>query len=189
MTRSALHPLVTILMLVAVCPTHAAAQTLLVRVDNDAKIPAADLAEMEDEVARSFLGVGVQVIWQHGEVALDDSRGMRVHLRLLSRLNAERKIAKERIGNTVLGQTNRPARRVYIFCHRIVEASVKYLHDYTRILGLVVAHELGHVLLPAGSHSDSGIMKGRTNFWGKIAHEFTPEEGEAIRDGLSGRFH
>jgi hypothetical protein len=53
----------------------------------------------------------------------------------------------------------------------------------------VVAHELGHVLLPAGSHSDSGIMNGRTNLWGKIAHEFTPEEGEAIRDGLVRRFH
>ena len=27
-------------------------------------------------------------------------------------------------------------------------------------------------------------MNGRTNLWGKIAHEFTPEESEAIRDGL-----
>jgi len=52
-----------------------------------------------------------------------------------------------------------------------------------------VAHELGHVLLPTGSHSDSGIMNGRTNLWGKIAHEFTPEEGEAIRNGLVRRVH
>ena len=39
------------------------------------------------------------------------------------------------------------------------------------------------------SHSDSGVMKGRANFWGKIAHEFTPLEGEAIRDGLVRRLH
>ena len=184
MNRLALPPLVTVLMLVAVCPAHAAAQALLIQVDNDARIPAADLAEMEDEVARSFLRIGVPVIWEHGTVALDDSRGLRVHLRLLSRINAERKIAKERIGHAVLGQTNRPVRLVYIFRHRIVEASFKYSHEYTRILGLVVAHELGHVLLPAGSHSDSGVMNGRTNLWGKIAHEFTPEEGEAIRNAL-----
>ena len=93
---------------------------------------------------------------------------------------------KERIGNAVLGQTNRPARLAYIFCHRMVEASMKFSHDYTRILGFVVAHELGHVLLPPGSHSDPGVMKGRANFWGKIAHEFTPEEGEAIRAMLRG---
>lgn len=187
MNRSALRSLVTVLMLGAVCPTLAAAQTLLVQVDNDARIPTADLARMEAVVARRFLAIGVHVIWEHAEVALDDPRGLRVHLRLLSRTSADRKIVKERIGNSVLGQTNRPARLVYIFCHRIVEASVKYLHEYTQILGLVVAHEFGHVLLPAGGHSESGLMNGRTNLWGKIVHQFTPEEGEAIRALLRGR--
>ena len=85
MTRSALPPLVTVLMLVAVCPAHTAAQALLVQVDNDARIPTPDLAQMEDVVAQSFLAIGVRVIWEHGEVALDDPRGVRVHLRLLSR--------------------------------------------------------------------------------------------------------
>jgi hypothetical protein len=189
MNRSALHPLPTVLMLVTVCPTLAAAQTLLVHVDNDARIPAADLAQMEEVVARSFLDIGVQVIWEHGDVALDDPRGLRVRLRLLSRNNANRKIAAERTGSAVLGLTNRPARIVYVLCHRIAEASVKYGHDYTRILGFVVAHELGHVLLPAGSHSHTGVMKGRANLWGKIAHEFTPAEGEAIRHGLAQLSH
>ena len=189
MTRSALPPLALVLMLVAACPTLAAAQTLLVQVDNDARIPAADIAQMEEVVARSFLAIGVHVLWEHGEVALDDPRGVRVHLRLLSRTSGDRKITRERIGRAVLGQTNRPARLVYIFTPRLVEASVKFARDYTLILGLVVAHELGHVLLPAGSHSDSGIMNARTNLWGKIAHEFTPEEGEAIRDGLVRRSH
>jgi hypothetical protein len=78
---------------------------------------------------------------------------------------------------------------MYVFCHRIVEASVKFSHEYTRILGPAVAHEMGHVLLPAGSHSDSGVMNGRPSLWGKIAHEFTPEEGAAIRNGLVRRFH
>jgi hypothetical protein len=180
---------VTILLLVVAGPVHAAAQALLVQVDNDARIPAADLAQMEDVVARSYLAIGVHVIWEYREVALDDPRGVRVHLRLLSRTSGDRKITRERIGRAVLGQTNRPARLVYIFTPRIVEASVKFARDYTHILGLVVAHELGHVLLPAGSHSDSGIMNGRTNLWGKIAHEFTDEEGETIRNGLVRRFH
>lgn len=186
MTRSALHPLVTVLMLVALCPSVAAAQTLLVQVDNDARIPADDLAEMEQVVTRSYLAIGVQVIWEYREVPLDDPRGLRVHLRLLSRTSGDRKITRERIGRSVLGQTNRPARLIYIFTPRIVEASVKYAHNYTHILGLVVAHELGHVLLPAGSHSETGVMKGRANLWAKIAHEFTDQEGATIRARLLG---
>ena len=184
MNRSALTPLVTVLMLAAVCPTVAAAQTVVVEVDNDARVPAPDLAEMQEVIDRSYRAIGVQVIWEHREVPLNDPRGLRVHLRLLSRTKADRKIMVERIGRAVLGQTNRPARLVYIFVSRIVDASVKFAHNYTHILGLVVAHELGHVLLPAGSHSDSGVMEGRANFWGKIAHQFTPEEGAAIRTML-----
>ena len=187
MNRSALHSLATVLVFVAACPTLATAQTLVVQVDNNARIPAADLAQTENVVGHSFHAISVRVIWEHSEVPLDDLRGRRVHLRLLSRTSADRKIAKERLANAVLGQTVRPARLVYIFCHRIVEASVKYSHEYTRILGLVVAHELGHALLPAGSHSESGVMKGRANLWGKLAHEFTAEEGEAIRAELRGR--
>lgn len=90
----------------------------------------------------------------------------------------------ERIGSAVLGQANRPARVVYIFCHRIVEASMKYWQEYTVVLAFVVAHELGHVLLPAHSHSETGIMKGRANLWAKTAHDVTPEEGAAIRSRL-----
>ena len=186
MNRSALHPLLIVLTLTAVCPAPVAAQAIVVEVDNDARIPAADLAEINEVVARSYLAIGVQVIWEHREVALDDPRGLRVYLRLLSRISADRKIMKERIGNAVLGQTTRPARLVYIFVHRIVEASVKFSHEYTQILGSVVAHELGHVLLPPGSHSESGVMKGRANLWGKIAHEFTDQEGATIRARLLG---
>jgi hypothetical protein len=53
MTRSALPPLVTVLMLVAVCPAHATAQTLLVQVDNDAWIPAAALLKLSDQYRRA----------------------------------------------------------------------------------------------------------------------------------------
>jgi hypothetical protein len=185
MNRTAvLHPLLTFLMLALPGPSLAVAQTLVVEVDNDARIPAADLAQMEQVVARSYLAIGVQMIWEHRKVPLDDPRGLRVHLRLLSRAKADRKMTVEGIANAVLGQTNRPARLVYIFCHRIVEASAKYSHDYARTLGLVVSHELGHVLLPASSHSDTGIMKGRANLWAKLAHDFTPEEGAEIRSRL-----
>jgi hypothetical protein len=79
---------------------------------------------------------------------------------------ADRKIANERIAHNVLGQANRPARLVYIFCARIGEASVKYRQEYTRLLGLVIGHEMGHVLLPVSSHLNTGIMRERTSMCG-----------------------
>lgn len=183
-TRTRWLPFVAVLMLVGLRPVLAAGQTVVIQVENDARIPATDLAQVERLVESSYLSIGVRMIWEHGEVPLDDPRGLRVHVRLLSRTRADRKITTERIRGDVLGQTNRPARIVYIFCRRIVEASVKYSKEYTRILGFVVAHELGHVLLPAGSHSDAAMMNGRTNLWAKPSYDFTPEEGAAIRSRL-----
>lgn len=183
-TRTRWLPFVAVLMLVGLRPVLAAGQTVVIQVENDARIPATDLAQVERLVESSYLSIGVRMIWEHGEVPLDDPRGLRVHVRLLSRTRADRKITTERIRGDVLGQTNRPARIVYIFCNRIVEASVKYSKEYTRILGFVVAHELGHVLLPAGSHSDAAMMNGRTNLWAKPSYDFTPEEGAAIRTML-----
>jgi hypothetical protein len=82
-------------------------------------------------------------------------------------------------------RARRPARIVYVFCDRIREASVKYWQEYTEVLGLVVAHELGHVLLPAHRHSNRGVMNGRTNLWGKTAFDFIPEEAALIKSTLA----
>ena len=123
--------------------TSARPLAIVVEVENDARIPPADLAAMKEVVSRSYLAVGVQVIWVHGEVPRDDPRGLRVHLRLLSRTRANRKIAAEPFGSAVLGHANRPARVADIFCHRIVEASMKYRQEYTRVLGLVGGEAAG----------------------------------------------
>lgn len=147
-------------------------------------MPPADLAAMEKLVSRSYRAIGVGVIWVHGEVSPQDPRGLRVQLRLLSRARADRKIAREWIGTYVLGQAVRPARVVYIFCDRIAEVSVKHLQEFTRVLGLVMAHEIGHVLLPASIHSATGIMRDRVDLGSKTVHYFTVEQGAAIRSRL-----
>ncbi|HEY5617846.1 MAG TPA: hypothetical protein VIK60_07860, partial [Vicinamibacterales bacterium] len=116
----------------------------------------------------------------HGEVPLQDPRGLRVHVRLLSRTMAERKISKERIKDNVLGQANRPSRSVYVFFHRIPPVAFEHAQDYVRVLGLVMAHEVGHVLLPGDSHSATGIMSVKADVWSKSVRYFTAEQGAAI---------
>ena len=41
---------------------------------------------------------------------------------------------------------------------RAISHKSPHVTDYTRILGLTIAHELGHIVLPTSGHSDSGIM-------------------------------
>jgi hypothetical protein len=58
--------------------------------------------------------------------------------------------------------------------------------DIADILTYFIAHEIGHMLLPAGSHTPTGIMRARwraTDFklMGKSYMSFTPEQEKLIR--------
>jgi hypothetical protein len=59
------------------------------------------------------------------------------------------------------------------------------------VLALVLAHEIGHVLLPAPAHSEVGIMQSPWNPWtmDQAADHglfFTAQQGELIRQRLTG---
>jgi hypothetical protein len=141
--------------------------TIVAQVDNYARISPRDLAEAEQLATCIYEAIGVRTIWVHGEVQVQDPRGLRVRVFLLSREMEERKITDERIKKDVLGQAHRPSRGAYIFSHRIAAVAVKRSQDGARVLGLVIAHEMGHIMLPAHSHSETGIMSADVDAWSK----------------------
>ena len=47
----------------------------------------------------------------------------------------------------------------YVFYDRVDDAATKRRLDTARVLGAAVAHELGHLLLPYGRHSHTGLME------------------------------
>ncbi len=60
------------------------------------------------------------------------------------------------------------------------------------VLGHVIAHEAGHLMLPPGAHNSTGIMKARTDSrsWNEAFRKsllFLPEEGELIRAAMLGQ--
>ena len=62
----------------------------------------------------------------------------------------------------------------------------------SRLLGLAIAHELGHVLLGSNSHSDLGLMRGRWNredleFMGLALPKFISNQAERIHADVQGR--
>jgi hypothetical protein len=64
--------------------------------------------------------------------------------------------------------------------------------NVSKILGSVMAHEIGHVLLGSPDHSPTGIMNGHwgtTEFW-TLTHrglKFTNEQGALMRESVSRR--
>ena len=93
--------------------------------------------------------------------------------------------------------------RVYVFYNRVeslareqtraqIKGSVCTQAGPAQILGTVIGHEIGHLLLNLKSHSDVGIMRGgwdhndlQTISYGSLL--FTPQQAEVIRADVSRR--
>jgi hypothetical protein len=100
---------------------------------------------------------------------------------------ARRMITKARVADDVLGQAARPTGRAYIFTHRVTEIGVQYGRDFAWVLGQVLAHEVGHLVLPTYSHSSRGIMRAGLIVRSTTNQLFTTEQGAAIRTFVMAR--
>ena len=157
--------------------------TIVLHVENYARVSPADRSAAEAEVTRIYAEAGVRTVWATGEDEADVP-GLHVRLQFLSRDMAMQKIRRERLADTVVGQAARGAGRAYIFIHKILNLAVRQGEDFRRALGRVIAHEVGHLLLPPHSHADAGIMRANTGVRSNGSYYFTTEQGVAIRSML-----
>jgi hypothetical protein len=90
-----------------------------------------------------------------------------------------------RIGYT-LGFAESGTRDATVLYDRVKRFSRYYRVNRGVLLGYVIAHELGHLLLPPKSHSVTGVMRGTIDLQLAAAKQlrFTPEEGQLIRRKL-----
>ena len=156
---------------------------IVIHVDNYARILRADRGAAEDEVTRIYAKAGVHIVWA---TANDKAvaPGLHVRVQLLPTDMAMRWIRTERLDDTVLGRAARGAGYAYIFTHRIASLALRHSDDFRRLLGLVIAHEVGHLVLPIYSHSDNSIMRANIGVRSKSFQDFTPEQAVTIRSML-----
>jgi hypothetical protein len=50
-----------------------------------------------------------------------------------------------------------------------------------RVVGRVLAHEIGHHLLPAKGHSDAGLMRASLNYQTSEPPSFTHDQVDSMR--------
>jgi hypothetical protein len=163
---------------------HPAELAVVLHVANFANVPARDLAAAEAEATRVYDDIGVRLVWTEQAMGPADEDGAR-HLAvlLLSDEMTERKIQERGIGNNVLGVALNVTRRAYIFRSRIAWFAAIKAQEGNTLLGRVIAHEVGHLLLPLDSDSTDGIMCG--DLMARRARlRFNPVQGETIRARL-----
>jgi hypothetical protein len=154
---------------------------VFVHIENLAALPPETIAGARDELAHVYDAAGI-----HVETSADPDHDhcahqLTVHVVLLGGDRADRFIRKEHVKRKALAQANSDARRVYVFSDRVGPAVDHHAVARGDALGLVIAHELGHVLLPARDHARTGIMQANYNVYFSYRLKFTTEESVAMR--------
>ncbi len=177
--------------------TKALSPELHISVQDSANVAPELLAAAEAEVHRIFQQAGVETLWRNCSEKVEKNQPAGCHVvgstYLMLKILSDAKSVQVRDRIDVLGIAPLDEKGVgfygYVFYDRIQKLAEKRRIAST-LLGHVLAHEIGHLLLRSNSHSVSGIMSAR---WtgdelrriSEGAMLFTALESNVMRDRLS----
>jgi hypothetical protein len=159
---------------------------LVVEVRNYARIAPAVLYRAMDQLVSLFRRIGISVRWiESGDKS---SLVPRFHLIVLQRVIPEFRESSRMSLGAAPRTLETPGRIAYVFSGPIDQLANVYAVDVALVLAHAIAHELAHLLLPAG-HSPEGLMSPlwgarqvREASWGTLT--FSPHESSLIRAAL-----
>ncbi len=165
-----------------------------------AGVPEPVLERARRVANRIFQEAGVMLDWlpaanlSANTISCDCPTGPAVlFLRLIPHFLAETlPTYKTRFGFALLTRSSGYPSNAYVFVDKVKEFAVSQATPTAILLGHVLAHELGHLLLGTNSHSQSGIMR---SYWGPEATKkiktcglfFLRTEAERIQANLEER--
>ncbi|MFB3778459.1 MAG: hypothetical protein ACE141_12650 [Bryobacteraceae bacterium] len=164
---------------------------LVVAIRDYAGVPQETLDAAEAQLSKIFGKAGVPVEWWElpplGSAAVDPvAVKPALYVMLLSDSMAAR------LGCSLSAFGFALADRVYIFADRTRQAAAQTESNFTTVLGLAMAHEVGHVLLGPNGHAPGNVMTPR---FGKTAFQqgergallFLPDQAERMREQVRNR--
>jgi hypothetical protein len=160
-----------------------ASPTLLLRVTDFAGLSRRTLDRAAHEVSLIYRTAGVDTIWVDRSTVETGPADRAVEIILLSEELSEAQIAQHGLRHDDVGYAIPPAQRTHILWPRIRDLEVQASKDSGEVLGLVIAHEVGHLLLPDG-HSSDGIMRPEIDVKSRQRRQFTRAEVELLRSAL-----
>ncbi len=170
--------------------------SITVHVYNYAQIPTWTLARTQKQVAEFFLRAGIQLQWAdctpssrnapNPEPCVWTPTPSDLVLKIVPRFGTKSEGLRDAVFGLATGS------QVIIISERTEEIARSGEATYPLVLGITIAHELGHALLGPNSHSENGIMRPRLlgiDF--KKAQSktlaFTPEQAEQMRHNITQR--
>jgi hypothetical protein len=168
---------------------------VVVVVDDRAKVSPAVLDDAETEAARIYRQAGLKTTWRTVPTLVEGTPSenrrpptpaFTVQLIIQPEFLGQPPRASEFLMGAAPPTMNECGGSVYVFFDQVAGASnVQRMEPY-RVLGAVMAHEIGHRLLRHDGHSSEGLMHAPWNAtdWAKASLGlllFTPSEREAIR--------
>lgn len=165
---------------------------LTVFVYDDARVPSVLIEKAEREADRVFVAAGLKVSWTNcpagkrvvtDQVVCEPLGPPQLSVRIVQR---SRYLTDATFGLAYISDTG-PSRYCDVFYNRVQDLQQQGVASISSVLGHVLAHEIGHLLLGTNSHSRTGIMRAqwqadelRAASMGRLL--FSSEEGERIRE-------
>ena len=146
---------------------------LQVTVCDLASVHQATLTAAEAVAADAYRNVGVIIDWS--DRCLAGAPGLYVNLTFMSAAVID-------MSDVTVGFAESGATDATVLYDRVEFVAHRYHVKREILLGYVIAHELGHLLLPPHSHSETGVMRACLNLELAAAKrlQFTREQGVLI---------
>jgi hypothetical protein len=161
--------------------------TLVVHVEDHARLPEEDLQTVKREVDDIFRSAGIIMSWARplhrpvGDLPCDGRRHLAVaFINILTPLHGTAAADTA----DVLGRAAPAVARAWVFVNRVNEAARNRPVDVNLVLARVLAHEIGHILLQTMTHGDIGIMRPSLQLSHLGLFRFTTNEAKVIRSNL-----
>ena len=155
-------------------------RTVSIRIHDYAHIHDTALARAQDVVSGMYGAIGVRTDWRgslrQGDGTFDNVRQSEspfnnvgpsecgpsdLRLIILTSAMADRGVIPDSIIGFAAVERGVGGRVAYVIYDRIKEFASDTDVDDMRMMGIVMAHEIGHLLMMHQSHSDTGLMRGR----------------------------
>ena len=145
------------------------AATIFIRSYNNFGVPAPDLTVARDHAQAILHEAGVNVVWidcwaggrREASVTVDGCQEP-VGSAIVLRLQKTRETDRSRfvsMGYSLVGIPDAAPFLATVYVDRAESVARGAGIDPNRILGLAIAHEVGHVLLNTNSHAPTGLMR------------------------------
>jgi len=129
--------------------------TLEILVTDEVGVPADTLRQAQQEASRIFEAAGIRLAWVSGLPKAPRYLIIRFVSKPISLMSRSSDVL-----GTAASSNGNGATTASLFYDRIALVCGRFGLNASLMLGHVMAHEMGHLLLPPDAHTPAGLMKG-----------------------------